>query len=58
MTTPTPTKTQDVTFTRPERRALQTMRRRYRQDRDLFSTRERERLSFWRWLYSTGRVEP
>ncbi len=60
MTTPVPTETQtrEVTFTRSEWRALRAMRRRYRQDRDLFSARERERLSFWCWLYTSGRVEP
>ena len=45
-------------FTLTEQRLLRTLRRRYRQDRDLFSKRERARLSFVRWLYATGRLVP
>ena len=51
-----PVEVHRVRFSRTEWRALRTLRDRYRQDRDLFSARERERLSFVRWLYCMGRV--
>jgi hypothetical protein len=47
-----------TTFTAPQRRALHALRTRYRQDRDLFSTDERARLCFVRWLVRTGRLTP
>jgi hypothetical protein len=43
-------------FTPSEWNALLKLRRRYQQDRDLFSARELERLRFMRWLHETGRL--
>lgn len=43
-------------FTAAEREALRTLRLRYQQDHDLFSTGERARLDFVRWLRQTGRI--
>jgi hypothetical protein len=58
MTTPTWTAARAATFTRLQWCALRALRERYRQDRDLFNARERERLRFVRWLYRTGRLVP
>ena len=46
------------TYTPDEWHLMQTLRERYRQDRDLFSVAERARLSFVRWLVRTGRLVP
>jgi hypothetical protein len=43
-------------FTPAEREALDRLRERYSQGRDLFSDRELARLRFLRWLYHTGRL--
>jgi hypothetical protein len=45
-------------LTRAERRALRTLRARYRQGLDLFSVQELARLRFVRWLYRSGRLVP
>jgi hypothetical protein len=47
-----------LTFSPAEQQALQILRARYQQDRDLFSTQERRYLRFLRWLYQTGRLVP
>jgi hypothetical protein len=36
--------------------ALEDLRKRYQEDRDLFSTPERARLRFLRWLVQTDRL--
>jgi hypothetical protein len=41
-----------------EEGALCALRARYRESRDLFSTREMARLRFLRWLVHTGRLTP
>lgn len=56
MTTETTTTTKTSSFTSVERSALQALRARYRQDHDLFSTRELAQLRFFRWLHETGRL--
>mgnify|MGYP001251468242 CR=1 FL=1 len=43
-------------FTTAEWEALYTLRLRYQQDYDLFSSGERARLHFVRWLRQTGRI--
>lgn len=43
-------------FTRREWEALRTLRLRYQEDHDHFSSRERARLRFVRWLRETGRI--
>jgi hypothetical protein len=48
------TRTADTTLTQAERRRLAPLRRRYRQDCDCFSDRERAHLLFLRWLYRNG----
>jgi hypothetical protein len=45
-------------YTPTERRALQRLRARYQEHQDRWSTRERARLEFARWLYQTGRLRP
>jgi hypothetical protein len=45
-------------FSLEEWRAIQELKIRYLQDHDLFSTWERERLLFIRWLFRNGRVRP
>lgn len=45
-------------FTHAERQALRALRRRYQQERDLFSAAEHARLRFLRWLVRTGRLMP
>jgi hypothetical protein len=43
-------------FTPAEWAALDHLRTRYSQGRDLFTDREMARLRFLRWLYGTGRL--
>jgi hypothetical protein len=43
---------------RTEWPALEELRRRYQEDRDLFSTQEGARLRFLRWLVQMGRLVP
>jgi hypothetical protein len=43
-------------FSRAERRALATLRDRYRQDHDLLTRRELANLHFVRWLCETDRL--
>jgi hypothetical protein len=43
-------------FTPGEWEALRALRLRYQQDHDLFTTQERARLCFVRWLRETGRI--
>jgi hypothetical protein len=43
-------------FTTAEWEALRTLRLRYQQDCELFSTSERARLRFVRWLLQSGRI--
>jgi hypothetical protein len=43
-------------FTRAEKRVLSALRRRYSEDRDLFTQQEKARLSFMRWLHRRGRL--
>lgn len=45
-----------VSFTSSESQALEALRNRYHENRDLFAERELARLRFLRWLYETGRV--
>jgi hypothetical protein len=45
-------------FTSAERRALRTLRTRYHEDRDLFTSGEMARLRFLRWMAHTGRLVP
>jgi len=40
----------------PEARALESLRLRYREDRERFSPGELAHLTFLRWLYETGRI--
>ncbi len=47
-----------TTFSAHQWRDLYALRRRYRLDRDLFSTQEVARLQFLRWLRQTGRLVP
>ena len=47
---------QDVPFTKLEQQALHTLRTRYQDDRDLFSSGELARLRFLRWLRASGRL--
>ena len=59
MTTQTTgTATGTPTLTAAERAALRSLRKQYRENHDLFSTRELARLTFVRWLVRTGRLEP
>jgi hypothetical protein len=62
MTTQTPTPTAPAStapaFTPAERRALQALRTRYHEDRDLFTPSEMARLLFLRWMAHTGRLVP
>jgi len=55
MTQPKVTKPRTL-FTAAEREALHALRLQYQQDHDLFSTGERMRLRFVRWLRQTGRI--
>lgn len=43
-------------FTAEETRALEAVRRRFQQDHDILSQRERRHLSFLRWLVRSGRL--
>jgi hypothetical protein len=54
-TTNTPATT--ATFTAPKPHALHSLRSRYVQGWDLFSSKELERLRFPQWLYQAGRLE-
>jgi hypothetical protein len=45
-------------FTCEEWVALLQLRRRYKVGHDLWSAHELERLRFFRWRYTTGKVEP
>lgn len=45
-------------FSLEEWRSIQELKIRYLQDHDLFSTRERERLLFIRWLFLNERIQP
>ena len=45
-------------FTCPEWLALLHLRRRYQEGHDLWSDHELARLRFFRWLRTTGRIEP
>jgi hypothetical protein len=56
MTTQTMTKSTTKLFTTEERRALRTLRNRYRKEQDRFSDRERAQLGFVRFLSETGRL--
>ena len=56
MTTQTPMSGPSVLFTHAEQHALRTLRARFQQDHDLFSSPELARLRFLRWLYQTGRL--
>jgi hypothetical protein len=46
----------DLPFSRQEARALEALRIRFEEDHDLFSSQERARLGFLRWLVDTGRI--
>jgi hypothetical protein len=52
------TPSQAIGLDREERRKLRLLRARYRRDRDFFTSEERARLAFLRWLYRTGRLVP
>jgi hypothetical protein len=56
MTTETATDTA-TTLTAAEKRALRTIRNRYREDRDIFSERELTKLRFIKWLVQNGRLD-
>ena len=56
MTTQTQAAPTPITFTAAERRALRTLRARYREERDLFSNEELARLRFVRWLVQSDRL--
>jgi hypothetical protein len=58
MTRLTSTAARAATFTRPQWWVLRALRKRYQQDRDLFTAREQARLRFVHWLYRTGRLVP
>jgi hypothetical protein len=47
-----------TTLTDEQARALEALRVRYFEDRDLFDPRERTRLRFLRWLVRTERLAP
>jgi hypothetical protein len=53
-----PTVTPQQPFTPDEMRILSDLRRRYLQDRDLFSRPEMARLTFLHWLHRQGRLCP
>ena len=43
-------------FTPAEMKSLEALRRRHQEDGDLFTKKERNTLSFLRWLYTSGRI--
>jgi hypothetical protein len=52
-----PTASLTELFTEQEARALEALRRRFGEDHDVLSARERARLCFLRWLVRSGRLE-
>lgn len=58
MATGTTTKIAPGIFSRKEIQALRALRKGYSRHRDLFSTAERARLDFLRWLNQAGQLEP
>ena len=57
MTMQTPTTDVTLMFSADEWHALNALRERYKQQRDLFSARELAHLRFMRWLSHTGRLD-
>ena len=58
MTTVTTTTSPETILTRAERRALRSVRSRYAEHLDLFSSHELYHFRFLRWLVQTGRLTP
>ena len=58
MTAPKSSTSTILRATPAEQHALSRLRERYQYDHDLFSNREWNHLSFLRWLYRTGRLQP
>ncbi len=58
MNTHESTEIAETTFTDEQARALEILRIRYLEDRDLFDPQERAHLRFLRWLARTERLVP
>ena len=58
MAAPTPASEPTSRYTESEWEGLCTLRARYQETRDLFTTAELEHLYSVRWLHETGRVVP